>query len=241
MAAAAGMRSSLEALDLLANNIANASTAGYKADRDSNRPYVSADASESWPDAVQSPQIERHWTDFSQGALSATGQPFDLAVSGNGFLEVQTPQGARWTRNGAMRVNAQGKLETKEGYPLRVKPASGNTYQLNPLAPAEITPDGVIRQGGQNIGTIEVMSFDQPTALDKQGASYFRMDMAGITAKLDTASKIQQGYLEQPNGGVSDSAVKLVNVMRQFETLQKAVAIGAEMNKKAVEEVARPA
>src|ERR1051325_1475953 len=115
--AASGLRARMESLDLLANNIANTSTEGYKADREFYTLYTAPEA-ESDPTASM-PLIERPWIDFSQGTLHATGNPLDLALSGKGFFAVNGPSGVLYTRNGNFRLSASGVLETAEGYPLR--------------------------------------------------------------------------------------------------------------------------
>ena len=231
------MSARLESLDLLANNIANSSTTGYKADREAFIPWTSVDANYSPADPTESPFLDRQWTDHSQGALSRTGEPLDMALQGRGYFEVQTPSGARSTRNGTFHVNTQGKLETAEGYLVRVKPPEGRQYSLDPSLPIEIGTDGTIRQGNFIAGVVDIRDFDSLDGLQKQGASYFRMDSG--TSKAAAGFELKQGYLEGANSGVADSSVRLVSVMRQFEALQKAASIGADMNRKVVEEVAR--
>src|SRR5579863_3916134 len=98
VAAASGMRSRTESLDMLANNIANASSAGFKADREFYGLYTAAEAEGSANSALpQLPLVARHWTDFSQGSLSPTGNSLDLALAGNGFFTVQTASGPLYT------------------------------------------------------------------------------------------------------------------------------------------------
>src|SRR5260370_4306311 len=96
--AASGMRSRIESLDLLANNISNASTAGYKSDREFYGLYTSAEADTQ----ATLPNIERNWTDFSQGMVKDTGNPLDVALSGRGFLTPDSPTGTLSTRNGSL-------------------------------------------------------------------------------------------------------------------------------------------
>lgn len=239
ISAAAGMRSRLEALDLLANNIANSSTVGYKADRDAFVPWTSADAATGFPDPTESPTLERHYTDHAQGPLNRTGDGLDFAIFGRGMFQVETPQGLRYTRNGSMQVNRQGKLQTVEGHLVKVRPPDGREFRLNPALPVESSNDGSLRQQGILMGTIEVFDFDSLDMVNKQGASYFRLDASGIAPKVASNFEVKQGYLEGANSGTAESAVRLVSIMRQFEALQKASAIGGEMNRKAIEEVAR--
>src|SRR5579883_654057 len=107
-AAASGLRARMESLDMLANNMANASTAGYKADRELYSTYLSEEANVYGPDdplTSHLPVIERHWTDFSSGTLQATGKPLDFALSGKGFFVMQGPDGPLYSRNGSFRVS----------------------------------------------------------------------------------------------------------------------------------------
>ena len=239
VSAAAGMRARLESLDLLSNNIANSSTVGYKADRDAFVPWVSAQAREGLPDPIESPDLERHYTDHQQGPLTRTGESLDFAIFGQGMFQVETPQGTRYTRNGTFRVDRQGKLQTADGHVVKVKPADGREFRLNPALPIETTADGSIRQQGNLLGTIEVFDFQSMDPVNKEGSSYFRIDASTLAPKAATNFEVRQGYLEAANSGTAESAVRLVSVMRQFEALQKAATIGAEMNRRAVEEVAR--
>lgn len=232
--AASGMRARMESLDMLANNIANAATDGYKSDREFYGLYVSTDTANN-PQPSTMPVIERPWTDLSQGSLRATGNSLDLALSGPGFFAVSGPSGALYTRNGAFRTSAAGVLTTTEGYPVRG--AAGRPITLAPGQPVQVAADGSVSQNGQVVGQVEVVEFPSPGALTKQGANYFNADPASPPARAK--AEVQQGKLETSNAGAAESAVRLIAVMRQFEMLQKAVTLGAEMNRRAVEEVAR--
>src|ERR1035438_7458683 len=106
--AASGLRSRMESLEMLANNVANASTGGYKSDREFYSLYV-APESDSDPTANM-PVIERPWTDFSQGVLNSTGNPLDVALSGKGFFAVSGPGGPLYTRDGSFRLAKDGQL-----------------------------------------------------------------------------------------------------------------------------------
>lgn len=236
--AAAGMRARLETLDLLANNIANSSTAGFKADRESFLPWLGEDAKTDETSSV-APFLKRQWTDFSQGTLSKTSSDLDVALQGNGFFEVSDGAKRLWTRNGSFRINSQGRLETDEGYQLRVIPTNGATYRLNPLLPVEIDAGGVIRQEGRAAGRIDAAEFSDPSILEKQSGTYFRIEDSSLNPSRANGLRFNQGYLETANGAAIESSVRLVSVMRQFESLQRATTIGAEMNKRAIDEVAK--
>jgi flagellar hook-basal body protein len=161
----------MESLDLLANNVANASTGGYKADREFYSLYVAPEAQEE--DAATMPVIERPWTDHSQGALQTTGNPLDLALSGKGFFAVQGPTGPLYTRNGSFHLCADGKLATVDGY--AVNGSSGAPLTLRGAQPIEISGDGTVRQNGNVIGQLQVVDFTATAGLAKQGSNYFRV------------------------------------------------------------------
>lgn len=241
--AASGMRSRIESLDLLANNIANAGTAGYKADREFYNLYISAEAGD--PEGATLPVIERNWVDLSQGVLKQTGNPLDLALSGRGFLAADAPGGTVYTRNGSLRVSRAGVLETGDGYPVRalVKGVEGRHIQarIDQGPPnLEIKPDGTVLQDGELLGKLELADWKQSEPIEKQGGSYFRLVDPKLKPAAAAGVEVFQGSLEGSNAVMAESAVRLVSVLRQFEMLQKAITLGAEMNKKAIEEVARP-
>jgi flagellar basal body rod protein FlgG len=230
------MKARLEALDLLANNIANQTSPGYKADRESYGLYAAPEAFDgSDPSVVPqpplSPVIERNWTDHSQGPLTETGNPLDIAISGKGFLEVEGPAGPLYTRNGTLRLSPAGRLETRDGY--AVLDSEGQPVTLQRQSPVTINERGEIRQGGVPVATLGIVSFTQTDQLTKRNGQYFQ---AAATAQREpSGAQIHQGRLEQGNGAAAESAVRLVSLLRQFEMLQRAITIDSEMGQKASE------
>ena len=233
--AASGLRARMESLDMLANNLANAETGGYKSDREFYDLYLAPEANAGDPATM--PVIERQWTDFAQGSLRPTGSPLDFALSGKGFFAVDSPGGPLYTRQGAFRLSSAGTLVTAEGYAVRM--AGGAPLQSRAEAPFEVAADGTVSQQGQVLGKLDVVDFPDVSLLTKRGQNYFRVPDGGVAPATATDVEVQQGKLESSNVGAAESAVRLVSVMRQFEMLHKAISIGAEMNKKAVDEVAR--
>jgi flagellar basal-body rod protein FlgF len=234
--AASGLRARMESLDLLANNVANASTGGYKADREFYSLYVAPEAAGGDANATM-PVIERPWTDHSQGMMQSTGNPLDLALSGRGFFAVNGPSGPLYTRNGNFRVSAGGNLVTGDGYPLRSQ--QGTPLSVAATLPVQVSADGTVTQEGAVIGRLEVADFTSTAGLAKQGSNYFRVADAAQSAAAPAGATVAQGQLEASNTGSADAAVRLIGVMRQFEMLQKAVSLGADMNRRAIEEVAK--
>jgi flagellar basal-body rod protein FlgF len=233
--AASGMRSRMESLDLLANNIANASTGGYKADREFYSLYAAADADAD--NGTTMPVIQKQYTDLSQGMLQPTGNALDVALTGAGFFAVQGPGGPLFTRNGNFRLASDGRLISAEGYPVRG--TGGAAITLPGTQPIEISSDGTVMQGGKAIGQLQIADFTSGAGLAKQGNNYFRAaDPAGQVA-IPQGTSVEQGKLEASNSGTAESAVRLISIMRQFEMLQKAAALGTDMDKQAIEQVAR--
>jgi flagellar basal-body rod protein FlgF len=236
--AASGLQSRMEALDMVANNLANTTTGGFKLDREFYSLFTAAE-NEGDDEAASTklPLIQKQWTDFSQGVLAPTGNPLDVALSGKGFFTVNGPAGPLYTRNGSFQLSPSGQLTTSEGY--AVRDTNGQPIQTQSQDPLEITPDGSITQSGQTIGQLQVVNFQDPSTLQKMGNSYFLpSDPKNVpTAAADTT--VVQGKTENSNVAPAESAVRLVGLMRQFEMLQKAITITSDMNKQALTEVAK--
>jgi flagellar hook-basal body protein len=149
--AAAGMQARMQSLDIVANNIANSSTGGYKGDSEFYTVFTSEAANEDGQDAPTTlPMIQKHWTDFSQGVLEPTNNPLDLGLEGNGFFVVEGPSGPLYTRHGNFRVSTNGTLVTADGYPLLDR--GGQSFKLALNQPLEVSPDGILRQNGPSLG-----------------------------------------------------------------------------------------
>ena len=238
--AASGLRARMESLDMLANNLANAGAAGYKADREFYAIYADAEAVQAANAGISrhvgvQPVIDRPWVDLSQATLQHTGSPLDLALSGPGFFAVNGATGTLYTRNGSFQVNTAGEVMTGEGHKLRLR--NGGTLKIDPTLPIEVGEDAWVRQQGALLGQLEITEFRGPDVLRKAGSSYFQAGAAGVES---AATQVHQGKLEASNVAPAQSAVRLVGILRQFEMLQRAIAIGGDMNRKAVEEVAKP-
>ncbi len=233
--AASGIRARMESLELLANNLANQATAGFKADREAYNLYS---AQPAWPAvAPLLPVIERQWTDFSQGTLTRTGNPTDVAISGPGFFAVQGPAGTLYTRNGTFHLGAGGEWLTEDGF--AVLDAAGKPVRVDPSRPFEVSRTGEILQEGVVVARLGLVEFDRPETLRKRRGVYFETVSAAQRPREARHAEVHQGKLEGANLNPAEAAVRLVTVMRQFEMLQRALRIGSEMNRKAVEEVAR--
>jgi flagellar basal-body rod protein FlgF len=239
IAAVSGLRSRMVSLDLLANNIANAGTSGYKNDREFYGVFASEDAENSVDGASGAtlPVVESQWVDFSAGEMQVTGNPLDVAIVGKGFFTVSGPKGPLYTRNGSLKILPTGELANGDGYPLQS--AGGGTIQVRPNAPITIASNGTVTQGGQPIGQIGVVDFKSTTSLRKMGSTSFDNQSTTNPPEPATNVEVQQGKLEGSNVSVPDATMRLIGLMRQFEMLQKAIGVSTDMDTKAIQEVAR--
>lgn len=242
ISAASGMKARMESLEMLANNLANQSAAGYKADREFYSLYMAPEALEATGEEASSgppvlPVIDRHWTDFSQGTLVPTGVATHLAISGRGFFVVDGPGGRLYTRNGNFHLSPAGELLTEQGY--RVLDEAGRPVRLDGSRSFEVSGEGAIRQEEALVAALAVVDFADPAVLAKHEGTYFRAVVTEAAPKRASGFAIHQGRLESSNVAPAEGAVRLVSLMRQFEMLSRAVAVASEMSRKAVEEVAR--
>jgi flagellar basal-body rod protein FlgF len=241
VSAASGLRVRMQALDMLANNLANGSTAGFKAEREFYSLFVDSEAqiaaaSGFGQRASTLPVVEKPWIDTAQGTLQSTGKTLDLALHGQGFFAVQSPNGTLYTRNGSFQLSTSGEAVTAEGYRLRLE--NGRPLRVSEGQALEISEDGTVRQGGQVAGKLALVDFQNSDVLQKIGGSYYQVPPG--TPASQAAASVHQGKLESSNVIPAQAAVRLIGIMREFEALQKAITINGEMSRKAIEDVARP-
>ena len=215
--ALSGMRARTEALDRVASDIANASTAGYKGERSTtqqaNRPSFGA-VLQSAVDVVSGASR----TDFRPGALTPTGRTMDVAIEGPGFLTVQTAQGERYTRNGHLVRRADGALATDEGDAVI---GVAGTIQLG-QGDVQIDADGTVREGKSVVGNLKVVDFPPGASFDRDGGTRFR---TSATPQAIAKPLLTSGSLEQSNVAIVQRVAELSEVSRNYQTLLKAVSV----------------
>ena len=239
VSATSGLQSRMEALDMMANNLANATTSGFKLDREFYSLFSAEDNGVAASNSNSTlPMIQKTWTDFSQGTLQPTGNPLDLALDGKGFFVVNGPTGPMYTRNGAFTLSPTGAMTTADGY--AVTGSGGQPIQTVDRSPIEVSADGTVQQNGAKIAQLQVVDFKDPSVLVKRGGSYF-INPDPKEPPIPAANvTVEQGKTEGSNVSPAESAVRLVGVMRQFEMMQKAITMTTDMDKKSLEEVAKP-
>jgi flagellar basal body rod protein FlgG len=222
----------MDALDRLASDIANAGTAGYKAERagttEANRPSFGA-VLESAVDVANGPAK----LDLRPGPLASTGRSLDLAIQGSGFFVLDTPAGTRYTRNGHLVRRADGVLATEDGNAVQ---GTSGVIRLG-LGNLEVDADGTVRSDGGVIGTLKVVEFDSSAQLVREGGSRFRV--AG-QPRVVARPSIATGSLEQSNASMAERAAELSQLSRSFETLLRAVSVLMnDVDKGAISELGR--
>jgi flagellar basal body rod protein FlgG len=165
-----------------------------------------------------------------------------VALSGKGFFAVDGPSGPLYTRNSAFKISPTGVLTTLDGYPVRaVSPEDQPAKKIQTVSqsPIEISPNGTVQQDGQSLGQIQLVDFADSGALSKMGNSYYRVTDPKVKGTPAVEATVNQGKIENSNVAPAESSVRLVDLMRQYEMLQKAVSVAADMNKQAIDQVAR--
>jgi flagellar basal-body rod protein FlgF len=212
-------------LDVIANNIANINTTGYKADNAMFEQYLMPRASDQsfigQDRRIRYVEDRGTWIDMTQGAIQQTGNPLDVAISGSGYLVVQTPNGQqRYTRNGALSINGAGQLVTGDGNQV-IGDSGPITFQPTDHD-VTISRSGIItvREGNSTAdsprGTLQLVNFAQPQLLRKDGGSTFEAP-AGVTPDPAPASTtVVQGAIEKSNVNGVVAMARLIEITRSY-------------------------
>ncbi|MGA2349359.1 MAG: flagellar hook basal-body protein [Terracidiphilus sp.] len=238
-AAMTGLVARTQAMDIAATNLSNAQTPGYRAEQEFFRSVLMG------PDGQDS-QLGKTVNNYgllggdrlnmSQGALEQTGNPLDLAIEGQGFFQVQTPSGLRYTRDGGFHRTPSGQLVTAAG-----DPVLSPTGQLIPVPPGEVSVgvDGVISVAGGVVATVGVFTFPPGSELTPEGANRY-VGPEGVTPVLAKNASVHQGSIENANQSVIQGTMNLILVQREAEMMQRALTVfHTEFNKIASEDLPR--
>jgi|SRR5690242_19779000 flagellar basal-body rod protein FlgF len=232
-------------MDVIANNLANMNTTGFKADGAVFEEFISPTArADNFPAAdrrISFVQDRATWMDLGQGPLERTGNTLDVAINGKGYLVVQSPRGERYTRNGALQINNAGELVTVEGFqvlgesgPITFQPKDRNIT---------ISQDGTIsvREGNNTQtesqrGQLRLVSFDQPGRLQKDGTGLF-LAPAGITPQADKLSRVMQGTIEKSNVRSVIEMTRMIEVTRSYTHIANILSQQSDLRRTAIEKL----
>ncbi len=233
-------------IDVVANNIANLNTTGYKADNalfeEYLMPVASADQFAQPDRRLSFVQDRSTWHDLSQGPVEQTGNPLDIAIDGEGFLVVQTPRGERYTRNGALQVNAAGELVTSDGF--RVVGESGPIKLQTLDRDIMISKEGsiTVREGKSATsdairGKMRLVAFDRNQSLRKDGSSTFAPP-AGVTPRAAENSRVVQGAIEKSNVRGVVEMTRMIEITRAYTQVAGLLQNQSDLRRNAIEKLA---
>jgi flagellar basal-body rod protein FlgF/flagellar basal-body rod protein FlgG len=236
-AAMTGLVTRTQAMDIAATNLANASTPGYRAEQEYFRSALLGPGAQ---DSQLGQTVNNYGLlggdrlNMGQGELQVTGNPLDMAIEGQGFFMVQTPNGPRFTRDGSFHRTPAGQLVTDSGN--AVLSATG---QRIPVPPGEVTVgvDGVLSVAGGAVATIGVFTFPAGTQMSPEGNNHY-LPPDGVAPVAATSAAVRQGALESANQSLVQGSLNLVLMQREAEMMQRALSVfHNEFNKIASEDL----
>jgi flagellar basal-body rod protein FlgF len=232
-------------MDVVANNLANIGTTGYKADRSLFQEYLASGAHEdnfvTNDRRVSFVQDRATFHDFSQGPVEETKNPLDVAIDGAGFLAVQTPAGVRYTRDGNLQINNLGQLVTQSGY--QVLGNAGPIVFQQTDHDISIATDGsvTVLEGTNRIdsvrGKLSMVSFSQAQRLVKEADNLYSVGEGNVAAP-DAASRLRQGFIEKSNVSSIGEMTRMVEITRTYTQISTLLQQQSDLHKTAIEKLA---
>jgi flagellar basal-body rod protein FlgF len=237
--ALAGLLARTQDFEIVSNNLANASSPGYRAQRS----FFETLETEQWldediPQAIpgQFGVLGGAYVDSREGHFETTGNPLDLALEGPGYFMVQTSRGLRYTRNGQFHVDSENRLVTSAGDAVV---GDQGPIQLPP-GPVSISASGMISAQGAIAGQIKIVEFPAGAKLRPEGSSYLATESqaSDATAGPPATTTLQQGSIESSNISPVEGTVEMVTLQRQTEMLERTLMIfHSEFDRIAAEEL----
>jgi flagellar basal-body rod protein FlgG len=238
-------------LEVLTNNLSNINTVGFKEDRAVFRAYLpgSQDTVKgitemglipvSWDSFDPCVPINFHVefegtkTCFSRGQFKHTGNELDMALDGNGFFCIKTPDGVRYTRKGNFSLNSDGVLATNEGLPVL---GNGGEIKIEGQN-ISIDIEGNIEVDGKQLDKLKIVDFAEPYKLEKAGDTLFNTLGPGVAEDVAEGVKVSQGFVELSNVDPVKVMTEMIEVLRAYESYQKIIRCVDEITSKAINEV----
>ena len=215
-------------MEIIAHNMANAATTGFRQQGIVFSEYIEAVGQ---GDSLSMAAARVKSTSMSQGILTQTGNPLDLAIEGNGFFQLETQNGIRLTRAGAFNVNSVGDIVTAEGH--RVLDIGGAPINVPPgEADVTVAADGTVSLGDQLLGQLGVVEPEAGADLKREAGVLFQTNAALIPA---ANGLVLQGHLEGSNVDAISQLTRLIEVQRAYEMGQKLLDMGDERSKSALQ------
>lgn len=226
-------------MDIVANNIANADTTGFKVESLMTKEQPGPPAfTLQGPRPIKFVAADGVARDFGQGGLHRTDSPLDLAIEGPGFFKVTTKNGDRFTRDGRFRTDDTGRVTDQNGNP--VADDGGGEITIDPQKGGEISvsPDGVVSQGTERIGKVGVFTFANLGALEKTGDNLYQ-NASNQQPTPATDSKVRQGMLEGSNVNPILEITRMIEVSRAYEQTTQMMASQSDLSRNSVARLGR--
>jgi flagellar basal-body rod protein FlgF len=222
------------AMDVTANNVANASTTGFRAERVSFGAVLGRAA--GGPDRTFV-QVGTTKDDFTAGNIRETGNPLDLALAGDGFFAVNTPRGPRYTRAGDFRLDGDGRLVNSAGLAARAR-GGGQLVIPKEASDVVVGADGTVTADGAEIGALELARF-APGILTREGANLY-VAPAGALTTAGPLPEVVSGAVEQANFNVVRGVVDLVKISRAYDALHRMIESYKRIDDRSAREIGGP-
>jgi flagellar basal-body rod protein FlgF len=234
-------------LDVVANNIANIDTTGFKADKAAFSELLMPHAADQqFPGSdrrLSFVQDRATWIDFSPGSIQHTGDPLNVALDGKGYLVVQTPRGERYTRNGALSTNATGQLVSSEGYQVL---GDGGPITFQPTDhDISISPNGIItvREGASTAdsqrGKLQIVGFDQPQRLQKDSSSTFMAPNGVNAGPRPPDTRVMQGAVEKSNVNAVAEMARMIQITRSYSDIAAILQQQGDQRRNALQQLSQ--
>lgn len=238
----AGLASRMQALDVVASNLANSSTAGFKAQIPFYQALAAAQDGEVLSPLNQAVNqfgiLGGSRTDLRTGSFEPTGNNTELAIEGSAFFSVQTSAGIRYTRNGSFRLNAARQFVTQDGNPVLAEQGKTTVPVTLPTGTMSVSPDGTVSVDGALVAKLHLVQFAPGTSMLPEGNSNYSVP-AGSEQPV-AGSSVRQGTLETSNINPVEGAVNLIILQRQADLLGRALTtLSTDFDRAAAQELPR--
>lgn len=226
-------------LDIVANNIANANTAGFKVESliSETEALPLNKVKNAGPRNIQYVLDTGLARDFGQGAMTMTGNPLDIAIEGDGFFQINTEDGERFTRDGRFTTDAAGRIVNSKGDPLAGD--GGAEITIDPRrGVVAISRDGVVSQDGERIGKVGVLRFANLSGLSKDGDGLYKND-GNIPPQAAPDAVVSQGAVEGSNVQSVLEVTRMLRITREYERISKLMDQTSELDRRSIERLGR--
>lgn len=228
-------------IDIIANNVANATTNGFKRRTSELGEFrarlASEDSFRRGEDRRVSFVIDKGTPlDISAGSLEATNNPMDMAIAGDAFFVVNTPQGERYTKNGATQIDSTGQLVNSDGYALQSD--QGNVQFTNQERDITFAADGTISSSEGTRGRLRLVRFPNAQVLENTGANVFS---ASVQPEPATNARVQSGFIERSNVNSVVEISRMIEVSRQYQSIASMLSRSDESRRNAIQKLSEVA